>query len=775
VSLTLKSRNDALWFCLVLLGEIFGLSVALGGPWIEVSYFLLVVVSQTIAGAYIWAHLRKHEHQLPIPELLAMGFAIGSSSAAISQLILRDLLGSRLMISPYVPIIAVAIWLIVKRSPKLDVEITHTDSTTLLWLLFPAPLALSHYVWLLLPIYLVPLLIFVFSLHRSEVIWIARNSKKLMIISTVLLAIATNFTISVLTNVSPAIGLAEADLLFDVGHSVTFANFGVDENIGMVGQNFQYYKFSHLWLGPTLLTTTEVGISVATTIVPLLFFLMIGMALWALTHYFSKSNRAANISSMLFYALATIPEPIILEIRIAYLFPYLILLCGGLIVLKHATTNTVTSFILISLTVFAVTYSRIFLLPALFAFVLAALHEELGSIKRIVHRIPFLLGANLVGSLVAVYFILIAFDPFVLTGTDRFSLVSSAVSFTSVFLPFLLLIITGTKFFKKSRLILFFVFCISLAMLFLHIFGPRKYPSTTFYTLTLAICLSSVIAILIDAELKSTQTRRFKREFFLGTALIFGFVFSAFYFVKQYIGEPTSGPMRIYWQLFLQPSQRPNTESTGLRLQIAQLLIVFFISGFGALAWRIFGMRFRQVLVVATVAVMFGNSIAMTTREFVRDPSSTSPALIFDEASQSRRWSNLSRTVGLDNARSLIARRSTIATNFGNYESDGPNDTYIVAIELRARSYLSPSYPDPTVENESSRELSYLVATRKFISINFPTQPDDLMLRDLQQAGVKWFIIDLERTELRDWEPWATTRFINDKVAILELATDIEG
>ena len=231
MSTALKSRNDVLWFCLVLLVEVFGLSVALGGPWIEVSYFLLVVVSQTVAGAYIWAHLRKHEQQLPIPELLAMGFAIGSSSAAISQLILRDLLGIRLMISPYVPIIAVAIWLLVKRSPKLGVEITHTDSTTLLWLLFPAPLALSHYVWLLLPIYLAPLLIFVFSLHRSEVIWIARNSKKLMIISTVLLAIATNFTISVLTNVSPAIGLAEADLLFDVGHSVTFANFGVDENI----------------------------------------------------------------------------------------------------------------------------------------------------------------------------------------------------------------------------------------------------------------------------------------------------------------------------------------------------------------------------------------------------------------------------------------------------------------------------------------------------------------------------------------------------------------
>jgi hypothetical protein len=45
----------------------------------------------------------------------------------------------------------------------------------------------------------------------------------------------------------------------------------------------------------------------------------------------------------------------------------------------------------------------------------------------------------------------------------------------------------------------------------------------------------------------------------------------------------------------------------------------------------------------------------------------------------------------------------------------------------------------------------------------------------MRDQNVKWFVVDLERTELRDWEPWATTRFINDKVAILELATDIEG
>jgi hypothetical protein len=60
-------------------------------------------------------------------------------------------------------------------------------------------------------------------------------------------------------------------------------------------------------------------------------------------------------------------------------------------------------------------------------------------------------------------------------------------------------------------------------------------------------------------------------------------------------------------------------------------------------------------------------------------------------------------------------------------------------------------------------------------SLTFPNSPNDSGFNFLRRSNVKWFVVDLERTELRDWEPWATTRFINDKVAILELATDIEG
>lgn len=772
---TTNSPNDALGFCLVLLVEIFGLSVALGGPWIEVSYFLLVVISQTIAGVYIWAQLRKNELQLPIPELLAMGFAIGSSTAAISQLILRDLLGIRLLISPYVPIIAVAIWLISRRSPRLAVKITHTDSTTLLWLLFPAPLAFSHYVWLLFPSYLAPLLLFIFLCRRQMFVSLIDSIRKVFIVATILLSVFTNYVISTLTNVSQALWLATADLLFDVGHSVTFTNFGFDENIAMAGQNFQYYKFPHLWLGPILMNTTAVGITVATTFVPLLFFLMIGLALWTLTHYFSSSNRAANIASVLFFALATLPEPILLEIRIAYLFPYFVLICGGVLILKYSIVRSVTALILISLTSFVVTYSRIFLYPTLMVFFMVGITYEPRRILQGIKSASIYLSASLFGSSVAIYLTLFALDPVLRPHITQVPIVSSLVSFVTATMPYLLIIIFGRKFSTTNHKIYIFTFGAAFVSGLLQLFGRREYPSSTSYLLPLIIYLASVIAVLIDNEFSSEQVSRTTYTKLAGIGSIFGFVYGYSYFVRQYISEEPSSPLKIYWKLFLQQSRGFNVEYAALRLQIFEIVCILLITTLVKLVIPRFSLRFRNLAVVITVSVLFGNSIAVTTRQFIQDRSSTSPALFAGDGSQSRRWSNDSRMVALVTGRSLIKSGSTIATNFGNYASDGQNDTYLVPVHLRARSYLSPPYANPTLDNERSRKLISLISTRKLISINFPIQPDDSMLRDLLQSDVEWFIVDLEATELRDWEPWATTRFINEKVAILELATEGES
>ncbi len=93
-----NSLREVLLFCSVLIVEVYSLAVAFGGPFFEVGYFLILVISQTTAGAYIWAQLRRTDKSLPLPELLAMGFAIGSASAAVSQLIIRDLLGIRLFL-----------------------------------------------------------------------------------------------------------------------------------------------------------------------------------------------------------------------------------------------------------------------------------------------------------------------------------------------------------------------------------------------------------------------------------------------------------------------------------------------------------------------------------------------------------------------------------------------------------------------------------------------------------------------------------------------------
>jgi len=160
------SLREVLLFCAVLIIEVYSLAVAFGGPFFEVGYFLLVVISQTTAGAYIWAQLRRTDKSLPLPELLAMGFAIGSASAAISQLIIRDFFGIRIFLSPLVPIICVAIWLIAKRNTRLPVTITHANTNTLLWLLFPAPLAISFMIWELLAFFVIPMSVLIFFIKR---------------------------------------------------------------------------------------------------------------------------------------------------------------------------------------------------------------------------------------------------------------------------------------------------------------------------------------------------------------------------------------------------------------------------------------------------------------------------------------------------------------------------------------------------------------------------------------------------------------------------------
>ena len=72
------------------------------------------------------------------------------------------------------------------------------------------------------------------------------------------------------------------------------------------------------------------------------------------------------------------------------------------------------------------------------------------------------------------------------------------------------------------------------------------------------------------------------------------------------------------------------------------------------------------------------------------------------------------------------------------------------------------------VSHQTERQRKELL--RLNTSFRFPIAPSNFDLKNLRKENVKWFVVDLGNTTLRDWEPWATTRFMNEKVAILELA-----
>ena len=299
-------------FCAVLLFEIYGLAITFGGPFFEVGYFLLVVISQTFAGAYIWAQMRQSDKTLPLPELLAMGFAIGSASAAIAQLIIRDLFGIRIFLSPLVPIIGVAIRLLTKRHPKTPVIITHATTNTLLWLLFPAPLAMSFFIWELQVIFILPLFIFVLLYNRSK----RTNYYSLTLIIFSLVAI---FSLVVETTFKESIArtLSGWDEIFDEALSIGFSNWGINEHIGRVGNSIAYYKLSHLWLGPTLELIGASPMVISVSVVPLIVFTFLGLSLWTLSHQIYMSSFSAGIASVLVFVQHSLPEPENFSIRIA--------------------------------------------------------------------------------------------------------------------------------------------------------------------------------------------------------------------------------------------------------------------------------------------------------------------------------------------------------------------------------------------------------------------------------------------------------------------------
>ena len=749
MSTVVTTKNETYWFCLVLLVEVFGLSVALGGPWLEVLYFLAIVISQTIAGAYVWARLRKDELQLPIPELLAMGFAIGSSSAAISQLFLRDLLGIRLMLSPYVPIIAVATWLLVRRSPKLDVEITHTDSTTLLWLLFPAPLAIGFYVWEIYIFFVVPLLFCLFfrSLRRSRI-------KALIAISLTSLVFGLMFRF--IQNFPAAVlMLGGVDEIFDESLAIGFSNWGISENIGLSGGTFNYYKLSHLWLGPILEATYSPAMAVTMTVVTLSVCAFIGMAIWTLTYRINNQAWVCGLGSIFVFVSKSSPESIDLPLRPAQTVSFLFFLTG-IHAIKARWQERFYEYFTLAATLFVIFATRVqYGIIAAFAYILLLSHQMLFGEKTI---FEWCIGfASTVVPIFLCYAIFFSNQNAPTVSNDSFEFAETTWRLLAQLGVLLLIQIMHFKYWSRKDL---WVFLVQIAAILLSFALPNG-------VITVEPLLVASLMIFISIA-PSLRFLILKFEFahlviFASMAFGLGFAIRIFYDVYKWTEIQNLNPSLKFLYIITSSSQ-----TSGLLACAAGVLLAIGLKGATTVGKDI---KLSNIVLVVLFGLSVGIGSATTIRPIIN-------ALRYDwdltasiESSSQQSWyTNPSKREALSKLRSLSDVDDIFASNTSNlvnYRDVAP----VISGIIHRRAHIEGQY----VGMERFAKPTNLQARRLIASMNFCEKPSKSSLKVLYESGVKWFVVDLERTELRDWEPWAKTRFINDKVAILELATDIVG
>ena len=775
-----NSLREVLLFCAVLIIEVYSLAVAFGGPFFEVGYFLLVVISQTTAGAYIWAQLRRTDKSLPLPELLAMGFAIGSASAAISQLIIRDLLGIRLFLSPLVPIICVAIWLVAKRNTRLPVTITHANTNTLLWLLFPAPLALMTHSMFLLPLFITPLLLAIYFAKRRQIFQVDPTIKLLMF------TLLFFFLTSVIYRISSALTKSEIgidpyadDLRFDVVQSIASARWGLATSAELANQNLAYYKISFLWLAPITNFNSERLFNLSVTVIPIFLITIVGASLWAVTFSFSKRSAAADIATIVFFVQTSFSGDAAINLRSGWLLASTYLLGAGVFCFDFTDRKKYRYFLMILVIGFVISGTRItfvFFLIAL-AFVSSASNTNITKKVLIlrIKQIAFIAFGAITATTVFtrgrnstfLSSVFLSASDWPINWGDNLKFVANAT--TGRILLFLGIIL----FSEKYRKFFYFTFIASFIFLLTQFTIPRPFVKDSSFIFPYLLVLTPVIAILVADSLlipKNLLIKTFKISFIVG--VIFKICYDSFQRDFEYSN-------------FLKQSV-----SMVFKSQLLTSLAVFVCCGlissyFTRLLTEDRFKSFMTCLVIAALTsncgILIGNQIRPIT-EYLRYGEQFWGG---ERDSLLVRWDDQTLLRGLQQTNHLSQADDVVASSFGLYHGNGFSDGIRLQTKIHRRFYISgnfnyylrsfPLFLKQTYSAESKHQkqisnFSQMLSERFNTSMDFPNYPSQDLLANLLKEDVKWFVVDLGNTQLRDWEPWATTRFMNEKVAILELA-----
>jgi len=749
-----NSLREVLSFCAVLVVEIYSLAVAFGGPFLEVGYFLLVVISQTIAGAYIWAKLREHERILPLPELLAMGFAIGSASAAISQLIVRDLLGIRLFISPLIPVIAVLIWRTFKQNARLPVQISHAKANTLLWLLFPAPLAISFFAWELYAVFVLPLFLFVYFAHRF-------NVKSVFLIAVFVTVLSGLFALVLrsTSKISVAFSFAGNDELFDEGHAIGFANWGINENIGQVGTSFGYYKLSHVWLGPILELTQASPMLISTTVTTLVIFTIIGLAFWTTAYRLFGSSTTASLTGVFVFTQHSVPEPFALNIRLAQSFVIIFLVCG-ITVLTISWQKYYCKLIATFVVVFLVFATR-----AQYGMTLVlgiTLQQLFLLVRRNVSWLKLALKLSAVGLAVILAFLIFFNQLQAASNTDlpvsKFKLLDLLIGgiIVRTLIP-----LVATRKQITERNALFLTTVVSAMVIFFVL--PQ---STLGEAPTLAIVLLATFFIA-NEFVKSSQIlqKSMLISFVLGATIVgaaLRIIYDAYKWEEISLWDKTSGGYESVKYLAKISTNGDYITRYSLFAFLAILLIAVVVLKVGNNLNKI-----RATIVALAVGMSLGVSVASTFRtvtghyryemNLTRDLGYDSPLIWLTDPERVEALTWIKNNTRRD---AIFAQNTSLLnTNF--------DASLLMSTFTHRRAYLEAPHFGATDDDDK--------LTRRDTSLNFPVAPSNSKLENLKIEKVNWFIVDLANTPLRNWEPWATIRFANNKVAILKLAAEVKS
>ncbi|TRZ81963.1 MAG: hypothetical protein D4R92_01780 [Actinobacteria bacterium] len=782
------SLRDVSLFCGVLLVEIYSLSVAFGGPFLEVGYFLLVVISQTIAGAYIWAKLREHERILPLPELLAMGFAIGSASAAISQLIIRDLLGIRLFLSPLVPVIAVIIWRTFKKNPQLPVQISHAKTNTLLWLLFPAPLALLNSSLVISIIFIAPLLLLVRHIYyqsgSSDRLSLPTVSKlSVLMIST---SLVHKIIFSSLTKNGSGISrIISDDIRFDIAHSIGFAKWGFRTNIGLSNNPDSYYKLAHLWLGPILNNDGDIATNLSASILPIFLLMVLGIAICAFTLTIGLSCTAAGLGPIIYLMQSDVANSFETNMRVVWLLGAIYLMNFSTMICRPAIKMNFTYAVMVVLAGFIVTGTRLSYAPFVFATIFLPKKErrnENQSLFRFQTGFFLLLGCFVSYQIFASGNNLRFLSKIMLYASDwpisKEELLTAGFKFTLTrLLPFLVILFVLVKYrpFRKFLIALIIIFGFTQALV------PRFAAHDVSFLYPLLLLTSPLLAVLLVDTLSWLR----KIKILIKQFVITGGFIGCMYGVAADLTR--SEPNRKSFALNFLISLLGNIFALTVLLLIT---VVVVTASFSIIKREAFRTSFVSFFVIVLLSANAGLKISQHFRpitEYVRYGESL---WVSDPDPLVLRWQDKQRLSGLDQLDQISKDNDVFAGNFGLNEGLTFADNLRLPIYLNRISYVQQSYgyisdtfpliykqkylPESS-QDDKTKSFAQMLRERIDTSIYFPTNPSRLLLENLQKANVKWFVVDLGNTPLRDWEPWATTRFMNKKVAILELSQAVEN